>query len=170
MKKTVVHTDGACLGNPGPGGWAAILEYGVTKKEFVGGDLATTNNRMELQAAIQALSRLTEPCEVELFTDSEYLRDGITKWIHVWKTRCWKKRIKNKDLWQALDAAAARHKVTWHWVRGHSGNPGNERCDRLAMAEAERLDKTNSGEQKANALAELGKLRSTSSDEDELLF
>ena len=129
MKKIVVHTDGACLGNPGPGGWAAVLEYEGARKELIGGELATTNNRMEMQAAIQALSRLKELCEVELSTDSEYLREGITKWIHAWKARGWKKKVKNKDLWQQLDAAAAKHKITWHWVRGHSGNSGNERCD-----------------------------------------
>lgn len=170
MKKIVVHTDGACLGNPGPGGWAVILEYGAMKKEFVGGDLATTNNRMELQAAIEALSRLKEPCAVELFTDSEYLREGITKWIHTWKARGWKKKVKNKDLWQALDAAAARHKVTWHWVRGHSGNPGNERCDCLAMTEAERINKTNTTELRANALVQFEKARSASGEQGDLLF
>lgn len=171
MKKIVVYTDGACLGNPGPGGWAAILEYGAKRKEFVGGELATTNNRMELRAAIEALSRLKEPCKVELFTDSEYLREGITSWIHGWKARGWKKKIKNKDLWQALDAAAAQHKVTWHWVRGHSGNPGNERCDGLAMGEAERLRNTSTAEEKAKALTEFEKARATSSDaEGDLLF
>jgi ribonuclease HI len=170
VKKIVVHTDGACLGNPGPGGWAAILEYGAAKKELVGGELATRNNRMELQAAIQALSQLKEPCEVELFTDSEYLREGITKWIHTWKARGRKKKVKNKELWETLDTAAARHKVNWQWVRGHSGNPGNERCDRLAMAEAERLNNTSTAEQKASALAGFEKTRSTSNNEGDLLF
>jgi ribonuclease HI len=160
MKKIVVHTDGACLGNPGPGGWAAVVEYESTRKEFVGGDLATTNNRMEMQAAIQALSRLKEPCEVELFTDSEYLREGITKWIHVWKAREWKKKVKNRDLWQELDAAGARHKISWHWVRGHSGNARNERCDFLAMQQAERLNKSSTPDQRANALAEFERARS----------
>jgi ribonuclease HI len=168
-KKVVVHTDGACLGNPGPGGWAAILEHGSATKEFAGGELATTNNRMELQAAIEGLSRIKEPCDVELFTDSEYLREGITKWISAWKARGWKKKVKNKDLWHELDTAAARHKVIWHWVRGHSGNRGNERCDLLAMHEAERLKKSSTREQLANALAEFEKMRSALIDQIELL-
>jgi ribonuclease HI len=168
-KKVVVHTDGACLGNPGPGGWAAILEHGSATKEFAGGELATTNNRMELQAAIEGLSRIKEPCDVELFTDSEYLREGITKWISAWKARGWKKKVKNKDLWHELDTAAARHKVIWHWVRGHSGNRGNERCDLLAMHEAERLKKSSTREQLANALAEFEKVRSALGDQIELL-
>ena len=130
MKKLVVHTDGACLGNPGPGGWAAILASEGVKKALICGVIATNTTRMEVQAAIQALAGLKEPCAVELFTDSEYLREGITKWIHAWKARGWK----NKDLWQTLDAASANHKVTWHWARGHSGNPGNERCDLLSSA------------------------------------
>ena len=169
MKKVVVHTDGACLGNPGPGGWATILEHGSAKKEFAGGELATMNNRMELQAAIEGLSRIKEPCEVELFTDSEYLREGITKWISAWKARGWKKKVKNKDLWHELDTAAARHRVIWHWVRGHSGNRGNERCDLLAMQEAERLKKSSTREQLANALAEFEKVRSALVDQGELL-
>jgi ribonuclease HI len=118
---------------------AAILEYGDTKKEINGGVIATTNNRMELAAAIEALSRLKEPCEVELFTDSEYLRDGITKWIHAWKAKGWKKKVKNKDLWEALDVAASRHKIEWHWIRGHVGNSRNERCDLLATQEAQKF-------------------------------
>ena len=170
-KKVIVHTDGACLGNPGPGGWAAILEYGATRKEFAGANLATTNNRMELQAAIEGLSRLKQSCEVELFTDSEYLREGITRWIHAWKAGGWKKKIKNKDLWQALDAITVRHKVRWRWIRGHSGNPGNERCDSLAMAEAERLNKASTAEKRSTALAEFEKARKTGSDaEGPLLF
>lgn len=169
MKHIVVHTDGACLGNPGPGGWAAILEYGARKTELVGGEIATTNNRMEMQAAIQALSRLKEPCEVELFTDSEYLRDGITKWIHAWKARGWKKQVKNKDLWQELDAAAAKHKVTWQWVRGHAGNPSNERCDFLATQEAGRIHQNSSPEQLSGALAEFEKARSKATEQGELL-
>ena len=169
MKRVTIHSDGACLGNPGPGGWAAILEYGGAKKEFVGSDLATTNNRMELKAAIHALKQLKEPCEVELFTDSEYLREGITKWIHDWKARDWKKKVKNKDLWQELDTASAKHKVTWHWVRGHSGHSGNERCDFLAVKQAEQLSKTSTPEQLATALAEFEKKRSSIRDPDELL-
>ena len=139
MKKVVIHTDGACEGNPGPGGWAAVLEYGGVRKEISGGVIATTNNRMELCAALEALLRLKEPCQVDVFTDSEYLRDGITKWIHAWKAKGWKKKVKNRDLWQALDAAVARHKVDWHWVRGHAGHPLNERCDLLATQEAQKF-------------------------------
>lgn len=169
MKKILIYTDGACLRNPGPGGWAAILECEGVRKELAGGEIATTNNRMELQAAIQALSALKEPCDIDLFTDSEYLREGITKWIQGWKARGWKKKVKNKDLWQALDAVAAEHKVAWHWVRGHSGHPENERCDFLAMQEAERLNRGNTPEQLSNALAEFEKARSQSRDQGELL-
>jgi ribonuclease HI len=160
VKRVTIHSDGACLGNPGPGGWAALLEYGTVKKELVGGDIATTNNRMEIQAAIQALKQLKEPCDVELFTDSEYLREGITKWIHNWKAQNWKKNVKNKDLWHELDAISAKHKVTWHWVRGHSGNAGNERCDLLAMNEAERLGKQTTPEHLLNALTQFQNTRS----------
>ena len=155
VKNIIIHTDGACLGNPGVGGWAAILEYSGRKKEFSGGALATTNNRMELQAAIEALSRLKEPCEVEIITDSNYVREGITRWIHGWKARGWKKKqIKNKDLWQALDAATAKHQITWKWVRGHTGVADNERCDALATGEAKRLEESHTPEQRAAALEE----------------
>lgn len=136
LKKVTIYTDGACIGNPGHGGWAAILEFAGKKKEFAGGELATTNNRMELQAAIEALRKLKEPCEVELYTDSQYVREGISMWIRAWKAKGWKKKVKNKDLWQALDAEASKHKITWHWVRGHSGNSVNERCDVLAAQKA----------------------------------
>lgn len=152
MKKVTIHTDGACLGNPGPGGWAAILEYGSVAKEFVGGEIATTNNRMEMQAAIEALTQLKEPCEVDLHTDSEYLRDGITKWIRTWKARGWKKKVKNKELWLRLDEVSSRHTVTWRWVRGHSGEPKNERCDLFATAEADRQKNSHTPEQLAAAL------------------
>ncbi len=154
MKRVVVHSDGACLGNPGPGGWAALLEYGAVKRELVGGELATTNNRMEMQAALSALTALREPCEVEFHTDSEYLRKGITTWIHGWKATGWKKKIKNQDLWLALDAAAARHRIEWKWVRGHAGHPKNERCDELATAEAARLKRAHTAEERRVALAE----------------
>jgi len=153
VKKITIHTDGACEGNPGPGGWAAILEYGAVVKELSGGVLATTNNRMEMQAALEALQRLKEPCEVDLHTDSEYLRDGITKWIRSWKAKGWKKPIKNVDLWRALDAARERHTVRWHWVRGHAGHPRNERCDILATTEAKKFKVTHSREQRSAALA-----------------
>ncbi len=152
MKRVVIHSDGACLGNPGPGGWAALLEYGTTERELVGGELATTNNRMEMQAALAALRALKEPCEIEFHTDSEYLRNGITKWIHGWKATNWKKKIKNRDLWLALDAAAARHRVDWRWVRGHAGHPKNERCDVLATTEAARLRTAATPAQRKEAL------------------
>lgn len=139
MKRVKIHTDGACEGNPGPGGWAAVLEYGAVRKEISGAVPATTNNRMEMEAALQALTCLKQPCEVDLFTDSEYLRQGITQWIHSWKARGWKKAIRNKDLWQRLDQVASTHKVHWHWVRGHAGHPENERCDVLATTAAGKL-------------------------------
>ncbi len=138
MKAVTIHSDGGCEGNPGPGGWAAVLECGGKKKEISGGEPATTNNRMELLAAIRALEVLKEPCEVEFFTDSTYVRDGITKWVRSWKVRGWKtsgkKPVKNEDLWRALDSEAGRHRVTWKWLRGHVGHAGNERCDVLAGA------------------------------------
>jgi len=134
--KVVIYTDGACSGNPGPGGWGAILFYGEKKKELKGGDLATTNNRMELMAAIQALEALTKPCHVELHTDSQYVQKGIHEWIHGWKRRGWRtadgKPVKNDDLWKRLDEARARHKVDWRWIKGHAGHEFNERADELA--------------------------------------
>ncbi len=139
-------TDGACSGNPGPGGWGVILRYRGVEKELSGAEPATTNNRMELMAAIAALEALKRPSLVHIHTDSTYLRDGITKWIHAWKAKGWrtadKKPVKNVDLWQRLEAAAALHQVKWHWVRGHSGHDENERADALARQalEAARLD------------------------------
>lgn len=159
MKKVTIYTDGACLGNPGPGGWAATLEYCGVRKDLSDGVLATTNNRMELQAAIEALLKLKEPCEVELYTDSEYLRDGITNWIHGWKTRGWKKKIKNKDLWLQLDDVCKKQRVTWHWVRAHSGTLENERCDMLAVEAAQKIEATHSIEQREEALNEFLKRR-----------
>jgi len=145
LKRVTIHTDGGCEGNPGPGGWAAVLESGGHKKELSGGEAATTNNRMELQAAIGALSALKQPCEVDFYTDSTYVRDGITKWIASWKARGWrtvaKQPVKNEDLWRALDAAAQRHRIAWHWLKGHAGHAGNERCDQLAAAEIARIKK-----------------------------
>jgi ribonuclease HI len=132
----VIHTDGACSGNPGPGGWGAILEWGDHKKELKGSEPHTTNNRMELMGAISALETLKRPCAVDLHTDSQYLRDGITKWIHGWKRNGWKtaekKPVKNVDLWQRLEQALSRHTVRWHWVKGHAGHDLNERADELA--------------------------------------
>jgi len=136
MKSVKIYTDGACAGNPGPGGWAAILVAGERERELSGYEPATTNNRMELQAAIEGLNALTEPCQVDLSTDSQYVKNGMTDWLPRWKRNGWrtadKKPVKNVDLWQALEAAVARHKVHWHWVRGHDGHPENERCDALA--------------------------------------
>jgi len=136
-----IFTDGACSGNPGPGGWGAILRFGKHERELSGGDPATTNNKMELMAAIVALETLKRPCRVRLFTDSNYLRDGVTKWIHGWKKNGWrtsdKKAVKNVELWQRLDAARLPHHVDWIWVKGHSGHPENERADRLARAAIE---------------------------------
>jgi ribonuclease HI len=132
----VIHTDGACSGNPGPGGWGAILVYGSTRKELNGGEAVTTNNRMELMAAISALEALRRPCRIELHTDSNYLKDGITKWIHGWKRNGWrtaaKDPVKNAELWQRLDKAIIGHTIDWHWVKGHAGDPDNERADELA--------------------------------------
>ncbi len=129
-------TDGACRGNPGPGGWGVLLRYGKHEKELYGAEAATTNNRMELMAAIQALENLSRECRVILTTDSEYVRKGITEWLANWKKRGWKtaskQPVKNIDLWQRLDTAAAQHQVEWHWVRGHTGHPENERADQLA--------------------------------------
>ncbi len=135
-RRVTIHTDGACSGNPGPGGWGAILAWGDRERELKGGDPHTTNNRMELTAAIAALEALKRPCSVDLYTDSEYLRSGISGWIDGWKRNGWRtaerKPVKNVDLWQRLDGALARHDVRWHWVRGHAGHELNERADRLA--------------------------------------
>lgn len=136
MKHVDIFTDGACSGNPGPGGWGAVLRSGGHEKELCGGERDTTNNRMELTAAIEALEALTEPCQVTLTTDSTYVRDGITRWLANWKRNGWrtaaKKPVKNQELWQKLDSQASRHDVTWKWVKGHSGHPENERADMLA--------------------------------------
>jgi ribonuclease HI len=138
MTRVKVFTDGACAGNPGPGGWAAILVHDDRERELSGYEPATTNNRMEMQAALEGLNALSEPCQVDLWTDSQYLKNGMTDWLPRWKRNGWrtadKKPVKNVDLWQALEAAVARHTVRWHWVRGHDGHPENERCDVLANA------------------------------------
>ncbi len=131
-----IYTDGACSGNPGPGGWAAILRYGDREKGIYGWSGMTTNNRMELLAAIRALEALKRPCQAEIFTDSQYLRQGITSWIHRWKKNGWmtgsKKPVKNQDLWKKLDSLCARHNISWHWVKGHAGHPENEEVDAMA--------------------------------------
>jgi ribonuclease HI len=133
-----IYTDGACRGNPGPGGWAAVLTAGAREKEITGAENHTTNNRMELQAVIAALQALTRPAEVRLYTDSQYVRRGVLEWLPQWKARGWrtanKGAVKNQDLWQLLDQEVVKHRIAWHWVPGHSGIPGNERCDALANA------------------------------------
>ncbi|MBL9182503.1 MAG: ribonuclease HI [Verrucomicrobiaceae bacterium] len=137
MKKVTIYSDGGCHGNPGPGAWAAVLQYGKHVREITGGTAATTNNRMELMAAIESLNMLKEACDIDFHTDSEYVRNGITQWLAGWKRNGWrtaaKKPVKNADLWQQLDTANSRHKVRWHWVKGHAGNDLNERCDELVQ-------------------------------------
>lgn len=156
MKQVTIHTDGACQGNPGPGGWAAVLQHGVHSKELAGGNPATTNNRMELQAAIAALTALKQPCQVTLFTDSQYLRQGITGWIRAWKARGWltleRQPVKNDDLWRALDAVCSQHQVNWKWLKGHAGHPLNERCDALARSEIAKLHRQFTRQQLADSL------------------
>lgn len=157
MKKITIHSDGGCHGNPGPGGWAATLSYGSHCLEIRGGEPATTNNRMELCAAIEALNALKEPCKIEFFTDSEYVKNGVTAWIATWKMNGWrtkaKQPVKNEDLWRALDSAASRHEVKWHWLKGHAGHDGNERCDALANEAIAEIKKAFSPEQLKAALA-----------------
>jgi len=136
VAKVEIFTDGACKGNPGPGGWGVLLRWNGHEKELFGGELETTNNRMELMAAIMAIEALTRDTEAELYTDSKYVRDGITQWLLKWKTNGWKtaakKPVKNEDLWRRLDEALGRHRISWHWVKGHAGHPENERADQLA--------------------------------------
>jgi len=143
MKEIEIHTDGACLGNPGPGGWAALLRYKGHERELAGGEGHTTNNRMELMAAIMGLETLTEPCRIVLHTDSQYVRQGITEWMSGWVRRQWKTAggdpVKNRDLWERLHAATGRHAIDWRWVKGHAGNPDNERVDQLARDAAIRV-------------------------------
>jgi ribonuclease HI len=158
MKNVVIHSDGGCHGNPGPGGWAAVLEYGPHRRELSGGELATTNNRMELMAAIRALAALKEPCGVEFFTDSEYLKNGIARWLAEWKANGWrtkkKQPVKNDELWRELEAAAAQHTIEWKWVKGHAGHTGNERCDQLSQIAIDQIKKAHSQDQLNEALAE----------------
>ena len=136
MKTVIINTDGACRGNPGPGGWGVLIEYGELSKQLYGGDASTTNNKMELTAAIMALREIKEPCEVILYTDSKYVINGIEEWIHNWKKRGWigsnKKSVKNIELWKELDELRHEHTIKWNWVKGHSGDPGNETADMLA--------------------------------------
>ena len=143
MKRVKLITDGSCLGNPGPGGWAAILRYGKHKRELSGAAAYTTNNRMEMTAVLEGLKALREPCEVTVEIDSQYVKDGMSGWIHAWKRRNWKTvegtAVKNRDLWVELDAAVSRHKLSWVWVKGHARHVDNNRCDRLAKAAAKRV-------------------------------
>jgi ribonuclease HI len=143
MKHVTIYTDGACRGNPGPGGWGVLLRYGKKDKTLFGGESSTTNNRMELMAAIQALAALREPCLVELYTDSQYVQKGISEWLPGWKKKNWKKAdkkpVKNADLWQLLDHEASRHQVSWHWVKGHSDHPENDLADSLANQAIDQL-------------------------------
>ena len=156
MKEVTIYSDGACEGNPGPGGWAAVLVYGAQRKEIAGPAAATTNNRMEMQAAIEGLRALRMPCRVQFYTDSKYLQEGIRSWVKMWKLRGWKTKakqpVKNEDLWRALDTEAARHEITWHWLKGHAGHVENERCDQLAVQEIARLRKRMSKAELAEAL------------------
>jgi ribonuclease HI len=142
-KRVVIYTDGACKGNPGIGGWGAFLSIDEHVRELSGGELQTTNNRMELRATIEALTALKYPCSVDLYTDSVYVRDGVTKWLDNWKRNGWrtagKQPVKNQDLWEQLDRVMAQHTITWHWVKGHSGDPGNERADALANLGIQKL-------------------------------
>ncbi|MGB0381357.1 MAG: ribonuclease HI [Alphaproteobacteria bacterium] len=146
-QRVIIYTDGACQGNPGPGGWGVVLRYGDAEKTLHGGQPDTTNNRMELMAAIKGLEQLKRPCSVDLYTDSVYVRDGITKWIHGWQKNNWrtsnKKPVKNEDLWKILWPLTQKHNVTWHWVKGHAGNPDNERADELARQGAQELSNVN---------------------------
>lgn len=146
MTQVEIYTDGACRGNPGPGGWGALLRTGDVERELHGGERVTTNNRMELMAAIAALETLSRPCQVELTTDSQYLRKGVTEWMAAWKQRGWRtaarKPVKNRDLWERLDALTAQHEINWHWVRGHTGHAENERVDALANRGIDELEHT----------------------------
>ncbi len=145
MKKVSIYTDGACRGNPGPGGWGVLLRYGKHEKKLKGSENLTTNNRMELMAAIKALENLKEACDIDLYTDSQYVQKGITEWMANWKKRNWKtagkKEVKNMDLWHELDSQIARHEIRWHWVKGHSGHPENDLADELANLAIDELIK-----------------------------
>jgi ribonuclease HI len=159
LKKVVIHTDGACQGNPGPGGWAAILACEGHQRELSGGVPATTNNRMELQAVIEALNVLKEPCEIEFYTDSVYVKNGVSRWLSNWKRNGWrtkaKQPVKNEDLWRAVDSSVSGHQIEWRWLKGHAGHIGNERCDQLAVEEIAKIRKLFKPEQLKALLAEL---------------
>ncbi len=172
LPHVIIHTDGGCEGNPGPGGWAASLQSGEKRHEISGGAIATTNNRMELTAAIESLRALKSPCRVSLHTDSQYLRNGITQWIRGWKRNGWKtstkEPVKNADLWKALDAITTGHQVAWHWVKGHAGHHGNERCDTLAGQEIAKLKQKHTREERKAALAAF--IKSTTATPSDLLL
>lgn len=161
LKTVTIFTDGGCLGNPGPGGWAAILRYGKHERAISGGEPATTNNRMELSAAISALRLLREPCKVVIFTDSQYLRKGITEWIHSWHRNGWvtskRESVKNADLWRDLDRLSKPHRIDWMWLKGHAGHPENERCDAMAGAEIEKIKKDHTHAELSGRLKEFRK-------------
>jgi ribonuclease HI len=161
VKRVTIHSDGGCEGNPGPGGWGIILEHAGKRKELSGGVPATTNNRMELTAAIEALRALKEPCAVEFHTDSEYLRQGITEWLPAWKLRGWRtanrQPVRNADLWRELDEVAGKHRVDWRWVKGHAGHAENERCDELARAAIAVIRKKHTPQQLKEALEQFRK-------------
>ena len=150
MKKVTIYTDGACKGNPGPGGWGVLFQYNGTQKKLSGGEPLTTNNRMEMMAAISALETLREACEITLFTDSKYVMQGLTEWLAGWKARGWrtasKQPVKNQDLWERLDAAVQRHKIDWRWVKGHAGDAGNEMADQLANQGIEHMQAARAAE------------------------
>ena len=173
MKQVTIHTDGGCEGNPGPGGWAAVLRCGDAVSEVSGGTAATTNNRMELQAAIDALTTLKEPCAIHFFTDSQYVRNGITAWLRNWKARGWltadKKPVRNEDLWRQLDSLASSHTIQWHWLKGHAGHADNERCDQLAAAEMAKIRKQFTRAQLATLRDEFQKERTPQPAQGQLL-
>lgn len=158
MKHVIIHTDGGCQGNPGPGAWAAVLTYGEKRREISGAEPATTNNRMELRGAIEALALLREPCQITFYTDSEYLRQGVSAWIHSWKKNGWRTKtrqpVKNEDLWRRLDQCTGPHQIEWRWLRGHAGHQENERCDALATAAIAALRAKTSPAQLKTALEE----------------
>ncbi len=170
MQTVVIHSDGACHGNPGPGGWAAILSCGPHTRELTGAVCATTNNRMELQAAIEAFTALKKPCVVEFHTDSNYLNNGVTTWLAGWKRNGWRTKaktpVKNADLWCQLDSVVTPHRVTWHWVKGHAGHQGNERCDRLATESIEALERQYSREQLKASLQDFNQSLGSSASGD----
>ncbi len=175
MKKITIHTDGGCHGNPGPGGWAAVLVCGKNSRTISGGEPATTNNRMELTAAIEALKSLKEPCEIELFTDSSYLKNGITTWLASWKRNGWKTKtrqpVKNEDLWRELDRLTSPHRIKWSWVKGHAGEHGNEKCDAIAQVEITRLKQEYTAGELKDLLEQFARVdRQGGTSDDELPF